>query len=178
MLDIIVFFTSIVSFLVFVLGLAHLIRTKGHEGILLSIKRLFLIVSLVSSIFLWFIVASKLTSQYLELIFIHLLLFWSLSFAYILGIFGLSLTSLRIQLLLILVSKVNQKMTQASLIRWYSIKDIVKKRLYRLESSGEIVRRGGVYTLRSKWSYFMLHSYVLLFLTWLYRPIPWKNKTV
>ena len=142
MIDILVLLSSITSFLTFVFCLAHWIRTKGQNGVFLSIKRLFLVISCASSIFLCLVAAGLSLPQYLEIIFIHFLLFWSLSFAYIIGIFGLSLTSLRIQLLLILVKKESQKMTPAALTRWYSIKEIVKKRLYRLESSGKIVKRG------------------------------------
>jgi hypothetical protein len=178
MVDILVLFTSIASLLVFVFSLAHWIRVNGENGILLTIKRLFLVISGVSSFFLWFMAGGISLLLRIELLFIHILLFWSLSFAYIIGLFGLPLTSLRIQLLLMFARRREHGMTLVSLTRRYGIKEIVRQRLNRLETSGEIARRGEVYALRSKWTYFMIHTYVLLFLTWVYRPIPWKNKTV
>lgn len=164
-IDLVIVLTSLVTFIFFVIGLTALVRIRGQEGILSSIKNVFLVLSLGSSVIFWIVVGDVI------LLIVHIVIFWALSFSYVLGLFGLPLTSLRIQLLLAIVASGDKGCYMKTLLKKYSKEAIVRQRLYRLETSGEIVEKGKYYMLRSRWSYFVLHNYFLLFLLKLYRPI-------
>ncbi len=164
------------SFFLFIIGLTLLIRAKGQTEILLSIKKLFLVLLCVSSIILWFILGNMNDIDKVALLFAYVLLFWSMSFSYTLVLFGTALTSLRIQFLLTLVGHGDRGADMRTLMKEYSKESIVRIRLHRFETSGEIIKKGNHYKLRSQWSYFILHNLFLLFLLRLYRPFERTSK--
>lgn len=171
MIDYMVIITSSFSFLIFVISLTLLVRAKGQAEILVSMKKLFLVLLCVSSIIFWVILGNMNGVDKMVLLCVHLVLFWAMSFSYILGLFGIPLTSLRIQFLLTLFAHGASGSDLKTLMKEYSKKSIVRIRLHRLETSGEIIRKGKYYMLRSRWSYFVLHNYFLLLLLNMYRPI-------
>lgn len=164
---------SLLSFLFFVLGMVVAIRMYGQKGILISLKRLFIVPIVFSSVALWFVIPGSLI-EHLRFLFLHLFLYWSLCFSYVIGLLGLPLTSLRIQLLLSIVRLGGKGINYRDLTEQYSKTIVVKQRLYRLTTSHEITEDNKMYSLRSSRSYFMLHTYVLVFLLWLYKPIQKK----
>lgn len=175
MIDYFILIISSLTFVFFVIGLTISVRARGQAGVLTSMKQLFLVLSLISSIVLWFVIGERSIKLTFILMGIHLLLFWSLSFSYILGVFGLPMTSLRMQLLLTIAGFGDRGIKRNQLEKKYSTRTMVAQRLYRLETSGELVKRGSRYMLRSQWSYFMLHNRFLLLLLRIYRPI--RKKT-
>lgn len=174
-IDSVIFIISSVTFILFVIGLTISVRARGQAGILTTMKQLFLALSLTSSIVLWIGSAEHSLEMKFVILITHLLLFWSVSFSYILGVFGLPMTSLRMQLLLTIAGFGDRGIGRNQLEKKYSTRTMVAQRLYRLETSGELVRRGSRYMLRSKYSYFMLHNRFLLLLLAIYRPI--RKKT-
>lgn len=171
MIDATLISVSISSLSFFILALTLVVRKRGTKGILVSMKQLFLALSLLTSAGVWGIYGSISLDNRIQIVVVHLLLFWLLSFSYIIGLFGLPLTSMRIQLLLTIFQSGKGKLRRSDLMKQYTKRMIVEQRLWRLETSGEIVKNGNVYSLRSRWSYFMVHTYFLMLLTRLYRPI-------
>lgn len=175
MIDITLLLASIISFLLFVFFLTICVRKVGQTGILSWMKRIFIVLFVIGCFVLWLHFKIFPLTTRIMLLTVYLFLYWALSFAYTLGLFGLPLTSLRIQLLITLVQSNRKNMKKEMLLRKYSRLIIVKQRLHRLETSGEIIRRGNRYLLRSPWTYFMIHTYFLILLMVLYRPFGSKK---
>lgn len=163
MIDLILVVLSLASVILFITLLALVMRRIGQKGIMSLIKRIFIVISVISCSINWILLGD------LKFLFIQLILNFLFCFAYIIGFFGLPLTSVRVWLLLILAGKGNMK--RRELVKAFTVQMVVKKCLYRLETSGEIERRGGVYRVKSLSSYFMIHTQMLRILVWLYRPI-------
>ncbi len=172
MVDYLIIGISSISFFFFVIGLMLLVRAKGQAEILLSMKRLFLTLSLMGNTAIWVMLWNTSVYDKLFVITLYMMLFWAMSFTYILGLFGIPLTSVRIQFLLTLVAHGVRGADMSDLMKEYSKDSIVGIRLLRLVTSGEIIKKGNSYMLRSRWSYFVLHNYFLLLLLKIFRPIP------
>lgn len=164
MIDKLIVLFAIGTFILYVITLAITVRVNGQKGILTSLKQVFIILTIISSAVVW------ITLKDIGLLFLHLVLLWSLSFAYILCLFGLPLTSLRMQILLTISKSGDEGIGISELSKKYSHEQVLEQRIVRLESSKEIVKKSGLYRLRSSYSYFMLHNRFLLFLIKLYRP--------
>jgi hypothetical protein len=174
MTDILLCLISFISFIFLVIGLGLSVRSHGQAGIISAMKQWFIGLSVVSGLCIWFIFYSFPPEAKGMFILLHMVLFGSLSFSYIIGLFGLPLTSLRIQLLLCIAKHGSSGINIKSLDQTYSKVTMVRQRLYRLETSREIIKEGKYYVLRSKWSYFVLHNMFLMLLLRLYRPLDKK----
>lgn len=171
MIDYAIVGVSSVSFFSFVIGLILSVRAKGQAEILVSMKKIFIGLAATGCGVLWMFLGGSSDVEKVVVLFIYIFLFWAMSFSYILGLFGIPLTSVRIQFLLTLVSHGDRGAHVKTLMKEYSKDSLIRIRLHRLMSSGEIIRKGNYYVLRSRWSYFILHNMLLLFLIALYRPI-------
>lgn len=178
MIDLFIALSSSFSVLVFVIILTFVVRKTKQRGIFMWLKRTFLGVWFVSSFFVWLIVRDLPLTNQIGLVFVHLLITWLLSFSYIVGFFGLPLTSVRIELLTVIGQKGEKGIRRETFMKKHNKTMFAKRSLYRLVTSGEIRKRGRVYSLRSAWSYVMLHTYVLVFLFALYRPMGSERKIV
>ncbi len=170
MIDKTLILISAFSFFIFVAALTILVRMRGHWGILLWMQRIFLVLLVGSSVSVWYIFSDVSIDNKIILLIANFFLTGALSFAYIDGFFGLPLTSLRIELLTTIVRAGHHGIREQDLLKRYTKPSIIRRRLFRLETSGEIVRVGDRYMLRSFSSYFMLHTFVLLGLLVLYKP--------
>lgn len=171
MIDYVIVGVSSASFLLFIVGITLSVRAKGQAEILLSMKKLFIGLAVVGCSALWTFLGNIRDVDKVLLLCTYLLLFWAMSFSYVLGLFGIPLTSVRIQFLLTLVSHGERGAFAKTLMKEYSKDSIIRIRLHRLISSGEIIKKGNYYMLSSRWSYFILHNMLLLFFIHLYRPI-------
>lgn len=171
MIDSLIVSISSISFFLFVVGLTLAVRIKGQAEILTSMKQLYLSLSLVGSISLLFMAGDMNIVDMLLFTVLYLVLFWAMAFSYILGLFGIPLSSVRMQFLLTLASHGRGGADMKKLRKEYSTTSLIGIRLHRLGTSGEIIKKGNQYMLRSRWSYFVLHNVFLLFLIKLFRPI-------
>ena len=95
-------------------------------------------------------------------------IYFNLSFFFVLAIFGVSISSIRIQILdLISQSKLKGVSTKVILMK-YNRDIILRTRLNRLISSGEIKRSGDYFVAHKRFSYFIIHTYVLVLMYKLY----------
>lgn len=171
MIDYLLVATSSISLFMFVIGLIICVRTKGQAEILLSMKGLFIGLLVLGCISLWYMVGDMRVSDKVVVIFLYILLFWAMSFSYILGLFGMPLTSTRVQFLLTLMAHGGKGADIQNLTKDYSRDSIIGIRLHRLITSGEIIQKGNKYMLKSRWTYFVLHNEFLLFLIELFQPL-------
>lgn len=176
MIDMFLIIISGCSFLLFMIGLILYVRVRGQGEILSAMKHVYLTLCVLGSLSLWFFLRNTPIRDMVIVIAIYIVLFWAMSFSYILGLFGMPLTSVRIQFLLTLFAHGDSGADKETLKKEYSKDTLVNIRLHRLETSGEIVKKGNRYMLRSRWSYFVLHNIFLLFLIKLFRPLERANK--
>lgn len=170
MIDVTMLFVDITTLVLYIIALTLSIRRNGQKGVLSSMKQIFLFSLCISTVFLWYALGDISPGNKLLLACIHIVIVGALCFSYILGLLGLPLTSLRTALLLTLAHYGDKGASIRTLLKIYSKHSIMHHRLHRLETSGEIVRRGNYVMLRSRTSYFVLHNRFLLFLIHLYFP--------
>ncbi len=172
MADIAIVLMASVSCIVFIISLTLVIRAKGQSKILVSIKTSYLTLLGIGSSILWLILGNMMTVEKMGLLLVFIILFSAICFSYTLIVFGTSITSVRIQFLINLLGYGDRGANIKRLMKDYSKESLIRIRLHRLETSGEVIRRGAYYSIKSRWSYFMVHNYFLLFLINLYSPLP------
>lgn len=82
-------------------------------------------------------------------------------FIYILGVFGIMESSIRIRLLTEIAKKKTEGIGSAELLKLYNTDMILKKRLDRFVGSGDISYDHGFYRAKTKYSPFLLPAFIL-----------------
>lgn len=90
------------------------------------------------------------------------------SFLYVFGIFGVIESSIRIRLLEIIEQAGTVGLSYAAILKKYNCKIIVKKRLLRLTTSGELKTENDQYALGKTFSLFLIPAYLALVMKKLY----------
>lgn len=175
MTDSVLTIVTSISFLCYVFLLANAVRRKGQQGILTTLKSYFLILTVCNCTVLWILLGTIPIMDRLFYMLIDFVLFITLCFAYILCLFGIPLSSVRMQALATIAQGKDKRVREKDLLEKYSTRHLVDIRLYRLESSKEIIKKGKYYMVRSPWSYFMIHNQFLMILVKLYKPIDLHN---
>jgi hypothetical protein len=87
---------------------------------------------------------------------------------FVLAVFGITVTSLRIQMLLAVDAAGDRGVSGRQLRQRYGRDAVVARRLERLSASGELVRHGDRYGYGGKRTFFVVHTYFLVLLNRLY----------
>jgi hypothetical protein len=106
--------------------------------------------------------------QYLIYPWLSLVLYSLSVFSFILAVFGITVTSLRIQLLSEISKKGSRGMKQSEISGSYSNEKLLDTRIARLVDSGELILKNGRYYPGSHLSYFRIHTSALIYLNVLY----------
>lgn len=101
-------------------------------------------------------------------LFVSFLIYNLMVVAYILGIFGMLVSSLRIRLLLEIGKGGKNGITVEEILKSYNKELIIGERLKRLVESGELSYEKGRYSLKRGFSVFLIHNYIFEFLRKLY----------
>lgn len=137
------------SIVFFVLHIA-IMRNTGDRGVLRWLLLLFVIIAVIGAI-----VELVLTSSPITLVSVPL--YFLMVFSYVLAIFGITLTSVRIQLLTTIYGSGQRGILYKEIQKKYNRKILLANRLERLISSGEVIFENGVYQLRGRESAFRIH---------------------
>lgn len=89
--------------------------------------------------------------------------------AYILGIFGMLVSSLRIRLLLEIGKGGKNGITVEEILKSYNKELIIGERLKRLVESGELSYEKGRYSLKRGFSVFLIHQYIFKMVKKIYK---------
>lgn len=155
-MDLDILINTTVSFILFLI--IHVIIFRSIEGktVLRWLMRVYYIGALIN-----------LTSGFLTLkpqnvifIFLSLVLYTMLVFCYVLGIFGLMESSIRIGLLTKIAQGKSHGVGEKDILRAYNSKIIVDRRLLRFVASGELVCEKGYYRINKKFSYFTINDFI------------------
>ena len=133
------------------------IRKQGDSGVFIWLLRVFFLVGLVGAVILFLVFRHESMPVIFLLEGTTIMLYGLIVFSYILGIFGITITSVRIQILSKIVTSGENGMTKSELMKEYNRTTLIHQRLKRLLSSGEIIRKKGTYYLSHSSSPFMIH---------------------
>lgn len=137
------------SIIFFLLHIA-IMRNTGDRGVMRWLLLLFFIIAIIGGI-----IELVLTSNPITLVSIPL--YFLMVFSYVLAIFGITLTSVRIQLLTTIYQAGSLGISYRQMQKKYNRKILLANRLKRLTSSGEVIYEKGVYQLRGRESPFRIH---------------------
>lgn len=150
--DFLIILFGATEFIVFLLLHIVVFRWIKHDAILKWLMYLYIFTSLFGAVFVFWFFSSILTlpsSNFWQLLFLTLIttviFFTLLVGAYIIGIFGIIESSIRIRALSLIVYTKNKGLTTTTLFRRYNKKIIIEKRLARFKSSGSVIVRKGKY---------------------------------
>ena len=88
--------------------------------------------------------------------------------AYILGIFGMMMASLRVRILSLIVKEGGRGITLPAILKIYNRDKIIKNRLARLVGSRDVYLRNNKYHLQKQFSLFLIHGSIFALLKKLY----------
>jgi hypothetical protein len=104
-----------------------------------------------------------------QMILLSFVIYSMLVFNYVIGIFGLLESSLRIKILDVLAVQGENGMSRRGLLRIYNKDTIVKKRVKRLISSGELAYTNGMYHINKRISFVYIPYYIVKMMFYLYK---------
>ncbi|KKS97788.1 MAG: hypothetical protein UV73_C0005G0065 [Candidatus Gottesmanbacteria bacterium GW2011_GWA2_43_14] len=153
--DITIFLIAVISTLSFVFFHLFFFRFIDKRKILKWLVRLFFLGIAVSISIFNFIVSGPVTYSKIEAQLIILMMYSLMSLAYSLAVFGITATSLRIRILTF-INNNSQGVNLKQILKKYNRRVILRNRLERFSSSGELVKVNGKYRIRKKFSLFLL----------------------
>ncbi len=163
-LDINIFLTAVFSFFVF-LGVHFIVFRHIEEKTVLSwLMRIYYLGALVNL----FVSFTMLGFGSIVFVFFSFLLYTMLVFCYILGIFGLMESSIRIGLIMKIGQSSTYGMRKQDILKNYNRRIIVAKRLKRFVASGELKYQKGYYLIKKKFSYFIINDFINSFMRKIY----------
>lgn len=168
-MDVIIIVSSILQFFIFLFFHILTIRTVGDKAVFMWLLRIFITVGIVGAIIGSFVGGGFPTMTLAFVLIVTFICYGILTFTYIMAIFGISLTSLRIQLLAEIITSDNERIKLETLTQKYNRKKLIRQRLFRLTSSGVISERSGKYYLKQKLSPYFIHIRIADFLYRLYK---------
>lgn len=105
----------------------------------------------------------------LLLVFLSSTIYTLMVWIYFLGVFGVMASSVRINILFIIYKSKSSGISESEILRKYNRKIIIRKRLNRFISSGELAVIDGYYKTNRRFSFFILYNLITSFLRKLYR---------
>lgn len=158
--------SSIASFFLFLILHIIIFSRIDHSFVLVWIVKTCLLSSIFPFLFaLLFSIVFPIAeySQTVHFLIVYtssFLLYSLLAIGYILGMFGLAESSLRIRILEEIAAAGKRGIQKKELYRVYNRDVIIAKRLKRFITSGDIIYRNGLYTMRKRFSYFIVHAFI------------------
>ena len=128
--------------------------------------------SAVLAIYLFFRLRIPIPSLIYQFL-ISVILYSISAMVYILDLLGIVESSIRIRLLTLIAAKSNKGMTRSELHEKYNAEIIIKKRIDRFISSGELIRLGNTLKKGSKFSPTLIPAKVIRLFWFLYSNRPW-----
>jgi hypothetical protein len=166
MIDILIIFTGISNFIIFLFIHILILRVVKHTKVLMW-TFISLIISILLGLLICLLVYKNIgfinSYDFLVYFVSASMLYFGLCTLYVFSIYGISTTSLRIRIMRILYNEGNKGLTKKQLNNIYNIDIMMKDSIRKLVESGEIGFEKGYYYFRNKLSYFNLHNKILTF---------------
>lgn len=171
-MDKIILLTGLSGFIFFYIFHLLLFRLENHKVLKVLIYSTIL-AEVSNMILLYILVHGDFLQKYglpaiLIAVLISSFIYILLCFSYVLTVFGVCVTSIRIQMLCEIAKTRGRGVSEVQMLKKYNKNDIVRTRLSRLIGSGEIKKEKNFYYPNKKISYFQLHTYLLILIRRLY----------
>jgi hypothetical protein len=174
-MDFVIIFQSIFSFILFFIAHIVVFSYKKSKGILtnllstyISIVIIHFVITYIIAFYLPILVDIDPLIKFAVYPLISFVLLSLMTFSFILAIFGITVTSLRIQMLTKILHAGINGLTKNDILKQYSQEVILQTRFKRLTESGELISKNNKYYPRKNLSYFTIHTYALVFINALY----------
>lgn len=154
--DLVILTSATAAFMMFLMVHVIVFRLVDRAFLLCALSYIFLLVGAV----IIFFEALLLRQTIPTILLMTFSIYGLLVFIYIFGILGVAESSVRIRLLHE-IAKAEKGVTEKELLQSYNAKTIVRKRLHRLVSSGELIEQNGIYQINKRLSFI----YIPLFIT-------------
>ena len=168
--DFLILCFSMGGFIVFLLLQSIVFRLIKQESVLKGIIRLYTIIGALFFVFQMLLLSTQ-QRPIIDSFFIAIstwFLYSLLVFLYIIGVFGVIESSLRIRLLQIIVKAGEKGISYQTITKVYNRDRIIKKRLVRLITSGELTQKNSLYQINKHFSFFYVPAYFARILKKLY----------
>jgi len=165
-MDLQIVFSSILSFVLFFILHVYIFSRIDHSKVLIWIVKTCMIGTIFPLLFallfsFYFpVFGSSALLQFVVVYLVSFLLYSLLSIGYVLGMFGLLESSLRIRILEKIASRGKEGISKKDINALYKNDVIIAKRLKRFVRSGDISYKNGLYTMKRRFSYFVVHAFI------------------
>jgi hypothetical protein len=169
-MDLLICSVTSIAFVVFMIVHVLVFRHIKHSQIMLWFMIIYFIIGLIVPGLgaLWLVCTG---SQFIVCFFIFLLSFILYSFSvfiYLLAVFGILESSVRIRVLIEIMKNGNRGISEAALFKRYNMQTIIERRLVRFVDSSELLFEKGRYCRPRKLSLFFLSAVIMDFFWKLY----------
>ena len=165
-MDLQIVISSLLSFMSFFILHVYIFSRIDHSKVLIWIVKTCLIGTIFPLLFallfsfIFPVFGNSALLQFVVVFLVSLLLYSLLSIGYILGMFGLLESSLRIRILEKIASRGKGWISKKDINALYANDAIIAKRLKRFIRSGNISYKSGLYTMKRQFSYFVIHAFI------------------
>lgn len=165
-MDLQIVFSSLLSFVSFFILHVYIFSRIDHSKVLIWIVKTCMIGTifplLFALLFSFFfpVFGNSALLQFVIVFIISILLYSLLSIGYILGVFGLLESSLRIRILEKIARAGKEGISKKDINALFANDAIIAKRLKRFIQSGDIIYKNGLYNMKRRFSYFVVHAFI------------------
>jgi hypothetical protein len=171
-MDSFVIINAVMAFFLFFILHIMVFRFINASKVLKGLVYVFIAAGFIDFIFGWALnliwYHLSVTNLIISLV-LDVLLYFNLTLFSILAFFGISVTSLRIHILSLIGRSREGGLSYGQILEEYNKDIIIKTRLTRLIGSGVLRKAEGKYESGSRYSYFMFHTFLLIFMRRLYQ---------
>lgn len=164
-MDIKIILHSLSSFLIYLLLHILIFRVIDNKSVIKWLINVYILggtINLISGLFI-------LPLYYPFYCFISLICYSCLVYCYVLGIFGILDSSIRIKLLTEIEIAGNKGIRIKDIFQKYNREKIVQSRMKRFVNSGEMIKDNeGYYRLKKFFSYFILNNFIMTLMDRIY----------
>ncbi|OGG08684.1 hypothetical protein A2154_01690 [Candidatus Gottesmanbacteria bacterium RBG_16_43_7] len=166
-MDIIIVTAGLAGFALFLILQLLTFRLIDSRILMAALMRIFISASIILTVSVYVISVNFIQSRVLDTIshiLLALLIYGALCFIYVTAVFGITVTSVRIQILRLIYNAGDKGLPYINIYKKYNKQVIIKTRLERLVGSGELICRDNKYYLPPVTTFFMLHTKILVVL--------------
>ncbi|OGG08688.1 hypothetical protein A2154_01715 [Candidatus Gottesmanbacteria bacterium RBG_16_43_7] len=166
-MDPIILILGFSSFFIFVVLQTIIFRFIDSRKVMKWLLYLFVLTELISAVFFRYFLAVYFhlnQKQLITVLLYHFLLYSGLVYLYVGVFFGIAVTSIRIQILSLIVAAGERGLAKEKLYRTYGRHKIIAYRLERLVSSRYLTVSGQKYWVVSSINLFIIHTYIQMLL--------------
>lgn len=164
--DIFIIATAILIFIIFFVAHIIFLRINKDREPVYGIITIFLVTGAIGGAFEWFFIFTSPGEK--SAVIISLFSYLFIFIAYMLGVFGMMMSSLRLRMLSEIAGRGKTGISEIELLEIYNRDKIIKSRLSRFIQSGDMEYKNRYYYIKKPFSIFELHGLIFTVIKKLY----------